>query len=196
MKVKIEFKKIQEMDGHEGLAYRADLYVNGKVEGEISDDGNGGMYMFHSYKGNYAIEKALNALSKTDEFNNKRIYPGEKDPSLIKYNDLSEFYFHYGDVKFLKKYFKKTVTKVAKANNLENIDDVGLVILSYEKGCQSWLESFAYRTNSETSLERAESRAEARRAELLNSGIKTNVFVFSNLKAIDDLLCFELKEVE
>lgn len=194
-KIKIEFKKIQEMDGHEGLAYRADLYVNGKAEGEIYDDGNGGEYMFHSYSGNYDIENTLNKLSKTDEFNEKRIYPDENDSELNRFNDLSDIYFHYGEVKFLKKYFKKSVAKIIKFNNSIGERALGLVVLSWTEGYQNYLDSFPYFVDSEVSFKRAFQNMLSKQNSLLSERlIKSKISIFPDLESIDSLLCFAIED--
>jgi len=40
--MKIELKSIKHMDGHEGIAFSAKLYIDGKRVGNVRDDGNGG----------------------------------------------------------------------------------------------------------------------------------------------------------
>ena len=45
--MKAEFKNVKTMDGMEGVAFSASLYVDGKKAGNVIDDGNGGMVSVH-----------------------------------------------------------------------------------------------------------------------------------------------------
>lgn len=194
--VKIEFKKIQEMDGHEGIAYRADLYVNGKIVGDIYNDGNGGEYMFIGRNGTYYdIENALNNFAKTDEFCNMRIYPYDYDPELNRYNNLEDIYFHHSEVKDLKKYFKKNIAKTIKINNLTGNPAIGLVVLSWIEDYKYQLNSFPYYVGSDVSFKKAYQNMLSKQNSLLSEkSIKSKISIFPNLESIDSLLCFSIEE--
>lgn len=47
--MKITIKKVKTMDGHEGLAYSGDVYINGVYVGRAINDGNGGELCLHFY---------------------------------------------------------------------------------------------------------------------------------------------------
>ena len=47
--MKITIKKLKTMNGHEGIAYSCDVYINGKNVGGAIQDGNGGDLLLEFY---------------------------------------------------------------------------------------------------------------------------------------------------
>lgn len=105
--MKLEFKKIKEMEGHEGIAYHADLYVDGKRVGTLYNDGNGGDYDFsrNSKYNGPVTENKLNNFVKSEAFTSKEL---TEDPKfMLKYKDMEALYFHFQNYKLILKNVRK-----------------------------------------------------------------------------------------
>lgn len=61
----VELKSVKFMEGHEGLAYRGNLFVNGKKVGDVHDDGNGGEVCIWIDPSKKELEKELRAWAKS-----------------------------------------------------------------------------------------------------------------------------------
>lgn len=63
--MEIQLKKIKTMNGHEGIAFSADVYINGKCAAYAVDDGNGGEIDVHPYPNYRDLVDQAEAWAKT-----------------------------------------------------------------------------------------------------------------------------------
>lgn len=103
--IKFGFKKIEEMQGEEGVAYNAELYIDGIHQGHLHQGGFGGDYDFHRSSKSTFTEDQLNKLVKTKEFLDKEL--DFTEPNLIKWRDMEYLYFQFMKVRDLKKLLTK-----------------------------------------------------------------------------------------
>ena len=109
--MKIQAKAIQCMEGMDGYAFRANIYVDGYKVGHVHDEGCGGELMIEINKGTLGlIEDYMNTLpnAKEDymnsvdvflsdlvlgELDNRDIRKALKKPQFIKPNDKAVYCF-------------------------------------------------------------------------------------------------------
>lgn len=104
--MKLTFKKLRTCEGHEGQAYSADMYLDGKRVASLTQAGNGGETMFH-WSDPTAEEKLLAEARRRDPDGS---YPHmEVDCMVAEAIDLQE------EAKYLKRLCRtKTVLRDPK----------------------------------------------------------------------------------
>lgn len=103
----VSLKKLQKMRGREGIAFSADIYIDGKKAGFVEDDGNGGSLCIHGYEGgDREFDKVLDERAKAYFAKHPTVmsvrHDGGHDEDLI--NEL----FHLVET---ETYFKKMAKK-------------------------------------------------------------------------------------
>ncbi len=130
-KYTFSFKKTKKMQGHDGLAYNTELYLNGKLYGALQNDGMGGYsFLEKNYKSDNfpeLDESKINFMARQVE---KRL----NEPDwMIEYSTAETLFFFFIDVfAFVKKIIKHQKTKCEKMKIPEWMSHYALTLT--EKG--------------------------------------------------------------
>ena len=102
-KIVITFKNIKFMEGHEGDAYNADLYLNGKKRGKLMNDGNGGCYTYYRYdKGPaYEDEQLLEFIARK-----KLVLKDYSEKPFVDVLDMESLFYFFDKTKVIRKKVK------------------------------------------------------------------------------------------
>ena len=84
MKIELKAIKFNEAFSEETNCYKANVYVNGKLGGEASNDGRGGCTFIHTYNGDAALIKAANEYCATLPHKTYDSIPNKTFPILLE----------------------------------------------------------------------------------------------------------------
>ena len=114
----ITIKKYQECQGHDGIAFSADIYYKGKFVCDVTEDGNGGGLRINPYskvgKDKYEFDNTINAIFQT--INKDDLYETTKiktsHGNFFSYRqDLESLLIEAIDIHCNKKDFEKNKKK-------------------------------------------------------------------------------------